>query len=181
MREFSDINRELGLKKFLTSHFSTLYFVPFSSRAPRIMVRHFNIEISPDSVEHVAAMIQASKVWVERHDLLTNLVKIEQPIEVGRDFIARQYHLYSASTDAYVDWEEPPEVPEELERMRRGFTALIGKSTDPADVFIETFLAKSLLEPSGKTYFDEIRAQFIVGEPRLTREDIEQWSKFRRR
>lgn len=175
MRKFTEIQHELGLKKFLASPLGTLYFVPFAPGFPRVMVRHFDNELTSTLVKPFAELVQASQNWLERRPELARLVKVEQPIEVGHDFIARPYHMYYTSTDAYVDWEDPPEPPEELEKMRSALRAEIGQSDDPRDAIIEAVLARSLLKPTGKTYFGD-DDQFIVVEPKVTREDLECWS-----
>jgi hypothetical protein len=181
MREFADIQRDLGLKKFLDSPLGTLYFVPFAPGAPRVIVRHFDSELPPTLVEPFADLVRAAQQWIEHRPELARLVRVEQPVEVGGDFVARKHHTYYTSTDAYVEWEDPPEPPEEFEQMRSAFRAAVGESADPKDAIIETVLARSLLEPTGKTYFgesdkNESEGQFIVVEPKLTREDVERWA-----
>ena len=179
MRDFTDIQRELGLRRFLQSPLGTLHAVPVTRENPhvrRLMVRHFDSELPPALVKPFAELIQGAQRWVERHPAVDGLVSIEQPVEIGRDFIVRKYHMYHASTDAYVDWEDPPEPPVELERMRNAFRVAMGKSPDPRDSIIETVLARSLLEPSGKTYFSESKGRFVVVEPKPTREELERWA-----
>jgi hypothetical protein len=181
MREFAAIQRELGLKKFLDSSLGTLYFVPFAPGAPRVIVRHFDSEIPPTLVKPFADLVRAAQQWIEHRPELARLVRVEQPIEVGRDFIARKHHTYYTSTAAYEDWEDPPAPPEELEQMRHTFRTAMGRSVDPRDAIIEAVLKRSLLEPTGKTYFgtsdkSESEGQFIVVEPKLTHEDVERWA-----
>ena len=176
MREFSNIQIELGLKKFLESPLGTLYFVPFTPGGARVMVRHFDKSLPTTLVKPFADLIQAVHQWVENREMLADLVKVERPIEVGKDFVARKHYSYYTSTSTYVDAEYPPEPPEELEQMRSILRAEIGQSDDPKDAIIEVILARSLLEPTGKTYFNEIEGRFIIVEPKLTREDVEGWA-----
>ncbi|MBD2767336.1 hypothetical protein IC235_05465 [Hymenobacter sp. BT664] len=176
MRKFADIQGEIGLQKFLDSPLGTLYFVPAAPGAPRVMVRHFDTDIPTTLVKPFADLVQAAQQWIGYHSELVRLVKVEQPIEVGRDFVARPHHTYYTSIRAYVEWEDPPEPPDELEQMRSSLRAVLGKSVEPRDIIIETVLARSLLEPTGKTFFDESEGQFIVVEPKLTREDVARWA-----
>src|SRR5207249_572651 len=97
------------------------------------------------------------------------------------DFVARPYHIYHGSMRAYVEWEDPPEPPEELEKMRGFFRGAIGEPAKPRDVIVETVLARTLLEPTGKTYFDEIKRRFIVVEPKLISDDVQHWAALSRR
>src|SRR5436305_923928 len=110
MRQFTDIAAELGLKKYLDSPFGTLYFIPFAVGAPSIVVRRFDGEWPPELAAPYAELIRAAQRWIERHPGLARLVRVEQPVEVGSDFVARKHHRYHVSTDAYVDWENPPEA-----------------------------------------------------------------------
>ncbi|NEO15009.1 MULTISPECIES: hypothetical protein [unclassified Moorena] len=108
--------------------------------------------------------------------MLADLVKVEQPIEVGTDFVARAHHSYHTSTSTYVDAEYPPKAPEQREQMCSILRGEMGQSNDPKDAIIEAILARSLLEPTGKTYFKDSERKFIIVEPKLTREDIERWA-----
>ncbi len=157
----------------LNSSLGTLYCVPV---APRVMFRYFDSDLPVILVKPFADFVKAAGQWMKSRPKLAHLVKIEQPIEVGYDFIARPHHTYYTSTDVYVDWEYPPEPPEQLEQMRTIFREEIGKSKSPKDVLIETVLTRSLLEPNSKTYFAESKEQFIVVESKLICDDIERWS-----
>jgi hypothetical protein len=180
MREFADIRHEPGLKKFFDSSLGTLYTISDISGVPKVMIRHFDGDIPISLVKPFADLVQAVQKWINRNPPLSQLVRIEQPIEVGCDFIARPFHIYYVSTDSYVYWEDQPEIPEELEKMRKYLREAIGKSLDPKDAIIEGVLKQSLLGPTGKTYFDEIEGKFVVVEPKITREDVENWVLFQR-
>lgn len=181
MREFTDIQRQLGLKEFLESPMGTLYFVPSNVQCPELIVRRFDGEAPPALVQPYAEIVRAAQQWIERHPELAPLVRVEQPAEVGADFIARKHHVYYVRTASYADRDEPLEPPEELEEMRAKFRAAIGRSKNPRDVIIECVLARSLLLPTGKTYPGESEdepglTQFIVVDLKLTREDLEEWA-----
>jgi hypothetical protein len=110
------------------------------------MVRPFDRELPVTLVQPFAEVVQAAQRWIDKRPALARLVRVEQPVEVGRDFISRSYLLYYTSTDAYVDWEDPPQPPKELALMRNAFRKAAGKSADPKDVIVEAVLARSLLE-----------------------------------
>lgn len=176
MREFTDIQRELGLKLFLESPWGTLYFVPIAPGSPRILVRHFDSELPADLAAPFGDLMRATQSWVERHPQLERLVRVLQPMEVGRDFVAREHLVYYTSTSTYVESDDSPEPPPELDEMRNVFRGLIGASADPKDVIIESVLARSLLEPSAKTVFTEDEGKFLVVEPKPTRDELERWA-----
>ena len=188
MRDFSEIQAALGLKKLIGSQLGTLYLPLPESGEPRAMVRHFDRDLPPSLAEAFADLGRASQAWINRHPEIAGLVRVEQPIEVGRDFVARLHHVYSTSTRSYLgddpveddDDEEyeyhPPEAPPELERMRSAFRAAIGASDDPRDAIVEAVLARSVIEPSGKTFFDEQEGKFIVVEPKPLVEEVQRWA-----
>jgi hypothetical protein len=175
MRTFENISKELGLKKFVFSETGTLYFVPAGEGTPRVIVRYFNGTIPAADVMAFARLILALGKWVELRPELARFVRIEQPIEVGYDFIARPHHTYYNSIYSYSQQEDPPEPPEELEEMQAIFRRMIGKTSDPAERIIEEILSRSLLEPTSKTYFSDEEGKFIVVDPKITREDLERW------
>ncbi len=45
----------------------------------------------------------------------------------------------------------------------------------PRDILLCRVLRRSLVQPTGKTYFNEDLGQFVVVEPHLTRADLEEW------
>jgi hypothetical protein len=176
MRDFNAIHQELGLKKFCESPLGTLYFVPSRPGSQRVMVRRFDSELPASLANSYADFIQATQHWLERRTELSRLVRVLQPIEVGKDFVARPHLSYYTSTSTYVTSDDPPEIPEALEEMRNAFRAAIGTSADPREDIIEAVLARSLLEPSGKTVFFESEGRFVVVEPKPTREELERWA-----
>lgn len=175
MRNISDIQSEPGLMKFADSPSGTLYVICDTLGIPRIMVRHFDSALPSTCVKPFADFGEAAQEWIKNHPNLARLVRITEPIEIGLDFIARPYYMYSTSTDAYIYWEYPPEPPEELEQMHNAFRSAISQSKSPKDALIEKVLARSLVEPTGKTFFDEEEGKFIIVELKLTREDLERW------
>lgn len=177
MRDFATIQRELNLKQFLESPLGTLYFVPMALEAPRLLVRHFDGILPPRLITPFVSLPPAAQQWIERSPDLERLVRIEQPIEVGRDFVAREHHTYGINLSAYTDWEEPPTPPAELALMQDAFRSLRGKSTSPKDNILKAVLARSLLEPTSKTYFNEDEGRFVVVELKPTREEVERWAR----
>lgn len=176
MRNFDDIRREPGFNKYCDSKLGTLYTIDDATGYPRIMVRHFDRDLPPALVNPYAELIQAVYQWVEARPEIARLLSVERPHEVGVDFIARPFHVYYGSLDAYTEWEDPPEPPEELELMRSALRAAVGKSSDPRDVIVEEVLSQTLLGLTGKTYFKDSKHRFFMIEPKITREDIERWA-----
>jgi hypothetical protein len=177
MRRFSDIRRALSLEEYLWSPLGTLYFNPGAKRASRLIIRHFDRDLPVALVGPFVDFIQEAQSWIEQHPGLEKLVRVEQPVEVGGDFIARRHHAYHTDISHYTGFEDAPEAPEELDQMREAFRTAMGEAKSPRETLIATVLARSLLEANGKTYFDNDEGRFIVVEPKPTPEDIQRWAR----
>jgi len=177
MRIFKEIQQELGLKRFISGPLGTMYYIPYTPRQEQVNVRHFDSELPPVFVVAYADLIRAVHHWVEQHPALSRLVWIEQPFEIGQDFIARKHHRYFNNTiEAFLDDEEPIEVPPELYEMHNALHNAVHHVNSPREQIITKVLNQSLVEPSGKTYFDYNINKFVVAEPHLTPEDVIKWS-----
>jgi hypothetical protein len=73
--------------------------------------------------------------------------------------------------------EPPPEAPQELAIMRAAFQNARDAGVGSPEAIIEAVLARSLLEPTGKTFFDESKGKFIVVELKPARNELECWQQ----
>ena len=179
MRDFDDIRSALGLQKFLESPAGTLYFNPAAHGADRILVRLFDATVPPDLTPVYADLVQAVADWVQAAPDVARYVRVERPSEVGRDFIARPYPIYYVSTDAYDD-PDGPLPPPELDEMRKAVRAAMTRNGADLDrgehTVIERVVTASLLEPTGRTYFNEVDDLFVVVEPKIDAADVRGWA-----
>lgn len=177
MREFADIERELHLMKFTDSTNGTLYCVPVAPGAPRLIVRRFDGDVPPALVPAYASMLAAAAAWIAADPELAALVRIEQPAEIGREYIARR-HFNATSLDAFLETdpeEDPPEAPPELARMQARFRTHAEAATGAREAVLASVLARSVLERSLKTFFDHDAEQFVVADLKPTRAELERW------
>src|SRR5262249_39318899 len=138
MREFADIERELHLMKFTDSRNGTLYCVPVAPGAPRLIVRRFDGEVPPSLVPAYAGMTVAASAWIAADPELSKLVRIEEPTEIGREYIARR-HFNATSLDAFLETdpeEDPPDPPPELSRMQARFRERIKAASYAREVLL---------------------------------------------
>lgn len=178
MRKFNDIQQELTLKKFLDSASGTLYFVPYAPGRPRVIVRHFDSQLPASLIPPFVSLTRAAQNWLMEYPPLNSLVRVVQPQEVGLDFIAREHFTYYTSTESYeLDEESLPEQPDELAVMRASFRNACVAADDSPITIVETVLARSLIEPTGKTFFHEGERCFIIVELKPSREELESWMK----
>jgi hypothetical protein len=175
MRDFNAIKRTLSLVPFVGSAHGNLFIVPVAPGAPRIVVRHFDRDLPARLVPAYAALLEAARSWIERHPELASVVRVEPATEIGNDFIARPHQL-STSLSSYFDDEDPPEPPDELAAMQSRFRSLAAVARDPLDLLITEVLARSILEPSGKTFYNFREQKFVIADIKPTRDELERWS-----
>jgi hypothetical protein len=176
MRTFSELATAYNLREFLASPNGTLYFNPraYISPEPPLVVRRFNSNLPANLVQPYAHFTQASQRWIDDCNIGV-LVRIDQPLEIGQDFIARKHHAYQTSTRSYADWEGPP-PPAELWELRERFCRNARNTFTQSDRLITIVLARNILEPSGKTFFDDSEGRFIIVDLKLEKEELEWWA-----
>jgi len=175
MRSFAEISHTAGLQKFLESSSGTLYF-DAERPALTMIVRHFDRDLPPAVVRPFAEMNAAAQRWLAAHPEVARYVRLEPPIEIGEDFVARPHHVYYQSLRSYdePDEDDPVEPPDELAPMRQAVRAALGHPASEREQIVETVLARSLLGPTGKTYIGDDR--FIVVELSPTRAELERFA-----
>src|SRR5204862_6903125 len=136
------------------SPLATPDFVPKPPEAAGILECHFDNQLGPELFAAYVDLVRATSAWLLENPRLAELVRVEQPMELGTDFVARPHHTYYTSTDAYTRAEDPPRPPAELAEMRSLLRAVFGEPpADAREAIVRRVLARSLLEPSGKTYY----------------------------
>ena len=177
MREFSDIEKKYQLRPFLRGRRGYLYV--FKSSPSQVwhdmVIRHFNGELKPEFTRDFAEIVEEIHQWVSSKKLLHKYVEVELVREVGEDFIILPYHKTYSSLYVMEEWEDDL-IPEELHIMRKIFRSEIGNPGNEKEEIIEEILVRSLLEPSGKTWFNDLISIFIISEPRIKQEHLEKWS-----
>jgi len=181
MKTFDDLRASRSLERFLGGPMGTLYFDPTSTWSDRVLVRHFDSTYLPEDVAAYADLIKAVKDWVRGHFEVNTWVHLHEPIEVGADYLVRPYPMYQYSTDSYDGAAGSPPAPDELAQMQQAVRAALSQDQNPsgsAEV-IARVVARSLLEPTGRTFFDENNRRFIVVEPKIDRVDVDEWVTMR--
>lgn len=175
MRLFTEIEKDWQVWEFLDVPEGTLYFSDAAAGRPNVIVRHFDGTLPATQVSDFADITRAAQAWLERHAPLSRLVRVEQPFEVGKDYVARPHHVYYTSTSSYVLDEDPPDPPEELAELRERFRTVAAGASTPQDKLLVSLLSRSIVEPSGKTFFKGREGRFVIVELKLTPEDLAEW------
>src|SRR4051812_3783529 len=119
MRSFDDIESELGLERFVSSPVGTLYFNPGAPPQDELLVRRVDPALGPDAARAYASLVEAVADFVEGRPELAGAIRVERPTEVGRDFVARPWYVYTSVRAYDADPEDdPPPRPPELDEAR---------------------------------------------------------------
>lgn len=162
---------------FLNSTNGSLHCVPVAPGAPRLIVRRFDRELAPAMIPVYVELLAAAQRWIAADPELAQLARVEQPSEVGHDFIARP-HLNATPLDAYLAGDpedDPPDPPDELALMQARFRARAAAAADPREELLTAILARSLLAPTHKTMYSLAESRFVVVDLKPTRAELERW------
>lgn len=171
LRLFDDVAQERGLKKFLASDVGTLYY---GSNAGRVIVRKF---ASPSVAKMYGEIIDGFFAWACKSPVLSGTILILPMQELGIDFLLRDHQIYT-STAELRDEESSIEMPDAFFQKIRSVEAVLntGVATEKESVF-RNIMKNSVVNPSGKTYFDFSSQQFVIVEPKITLGDLESWAR----
>lgn len=173
MRTFKEIQKELGLRKFLYSENGTLHFPTDVSK--RVIVRHFDNKINKELVPVYVDIMKALDQFAQENDELNSLIIVQQPFEVGVDFIARTHHVYYISVDSYFDDDEDCETPPQFEKLKKLILELKKNNLKDSDKILLRILENSFIIPTMKTYFKSKLGKFINVDPKMDIEDLTEW------
>lgn len=174
--DFAHLVARRRLRRFLTSDPGTLYFDPEDSSTGGSLVRYFDQPAGSSFATTYAAVIASVADWLASRPELADLVDVEPVTHVGADYIARPHAIYHISTESYAHVEDGVPAPRELAEMReRVGAALQALASDGRDGVLAGVVRRTLLEPTGRVYFDDVRRRFIVVEPKVQAEDVSRW------
>lgn len=174
MRTFQDLLNTYPLKKFLDSPKGTLYFIPLQEEGPSIIVRHFDQDWSPNLIPAFTSIVQECQAWIAMDPVLNLLVRAEQIIEKGQDFVSRTHHYYHVSLDNYdagkVD--SPPALKIVRNRIRQKEKNPVGDK----GAFIQRVMNNTLLQANSKVFWEDEEERFVIVEPSIKKDWLEQWT-----
>jgi hypothetical protein len=176
MRNFNAIQESVELAPFLESANGDLY-IRRETNGDRFLVRRFNRTLPPSLTGAYARLLAEAQSWLERESALASLVRVEQPIEVGEDFLMRRF-VGATSLASFLNEDEdddPPEAPDELAPMQTLFRQFAARAVSAQDVLIVTILARSICEPTYKTIYSFHEERFVVLDLKPTVDELEQF------
>jgi len=97
-------------------------------------------------------IVNACQLWVAASSILNRCVRVELPLEVGSNFVARTHFTCYVSTDSYTLDEFSDEPPNELAELRTEVNRLKQIPADTRMKIIHSIMFRSSLEPTAKAF-----------------------------
>jgi hypothetical protein len=200
MRSFHDIQRDLGLVLYADSPLGRVTASPSHERGERLLVRHLDGEIPPALLDAWIDLASTAAAWVAADPALARVLRVEQPVERGRDFLATR-HIIGTSLRRFVErkpWppperdprdaadlddDEPPpaiEPPDELGPMLERFPVHARTARSSRERLVVELLTRAVLAPAIHTIYDYQDSRFVVADLEPTRAELERWAELMR-
>jgi hypothetical protein len=179
MKTFEELKNKMTLKPRAGDEceLGTMYFDPAATRNTITIIRHLDNKLTVEMLPVYVHLYHSIQQWIANHPEINQCVFMPDLIEVGEDYFIRPFHVYHVSTYRYFEeGEDYLEPEEEYEPMIEAVTKELGTASDQEGV-ISKVLRRSLLEPTGKTFFKSRLGKYVIVEPKVTIADIEQWKQ----
>jgi hypothetical protein len=178
MKTFEELKNEIKIKRSAGGEceFGTMYFEPDAPSDRDVIIRHLDNKLTIDMLPVYVHLYHSIQQWIEIHPEVNSYVFMANLIEIGKDYYTRPFYEYHVSNRRYFDTYEPIEPPDGYEEMVQVVSKELGPASENEGV-ISKVLRKSLLEPTGKTFYTSRKKKFIIVEPKVTIADIEQWKR----
>lgn len=181
MKNFEELNKTEVLDRMLSSEFGTLYsHLDIQGNIDKI-IRFLDGELTPELLPVYVQLYNAVLEYIDDHKIKEH-VFMPQLLEVGTDYIIRPFYSYHVSTRRYFDPDEPLEPYTEYYEMIRAFSEEMTNEFSEEDItdpdkqsIIKRILRKSLIQPRGKTFFEDYLKKYVIVEPAISIEDIKKW------
>jgi hypothetical protein len=184
MKSFEEYKKNKNLNLFLDSKFGTMYFEPNLPRESDYIIRHLDAELTEELLPEYVDLYNAIKHWIESNAKIDEYICMSNLIEIGKDYIIRQFNVYQIDVRDYFDEDEPIEPPKRYFEMIKVFSEeMLKYYVDYEELYatketiIKRVLRKSIFGMSGKTVFEYKINKFELVEPKISIEDIEEWQK----
>lgn len=182
MREFEQIKQEKNLRgpKKWNGYVGAAYMVnlgPNYDTEEFLRIRHFD---GPNYETEKQASVQISqefRKWVSESGL-SAIIFVEQPAEVGIDFIAfpNAGHAFFRST---FELDGQDELLEEQQAYQNTLPAVLEKWKELENTgnsaVLKRVIKHSILNVSDETYYDLDNSKLVVFEPIIQEQDVKEW------
>lgn len=174
MKYFKNLAAKNSLIPYLKGEFDDQFIL--KNEKHNLVIHHFNEKIVPDGIKNYLEIANVILDFIASHDSLNEYISLEKIQEAGVDYFVIPHHpgrLFS-SLSKIEEWHEE-DKPEELVLMREAVTKVCSNCSGSKENMVAEILKSDLLEPTGRTYFDEHIYKFIISEPGIKPEHLKIW------
>ena len=177
MKSFEKLRKEISIvESSMSSDFGSKYIDTNLPQNEMIVIRHLDTSLALELFPIYEELYYAIIEWIDSTPKVKEYVFMPSLVEIGKDYFIRPFYVYDIAIRDYMDKEdedyiEPPELFEEMQNEVSNEL----KEESGKEGLIQRVLRKSLLEPTGKTIYDQIINKFIIVEPKVSLEDIKEW------
>jgi hypothetical protein len=168
--DFAEVRRRFRLAKYLSGELGTLYLTPCLPEVGYLLVRQLDSKVVPELLPAYVGLVRDAQQWIERYPSVAALARIQQPIEVGCDYLIWPKYPYTPTSN-YYDLDDPAPPPQEWALL---FAAL-GDAPPPAtphDALVASVVRRTFMEPNVKVYFHGDEGRFVAVDLYLTHSDV---------
>jgi len=178
MKSFKEIGQERALVRYIGSEFGTMYFEPKLPREEKRITRYLDGKLNTELLPIYEEFYNTIILWIDNNPNVSEYVFLPPLIEVGKDYFIRRFYVYDIAIRDYFDKEDEDYVePPELFNSMLTVVSKELKETSGKEGVIQRVLKRSLLEPSGKTIFGYRVNKFIIVEPKISLQDLQDWKE----
>lgn len=176
MKSFDELKKEVVLIRYIGSEFGTMYFEPDLPRDKETIIRHLDGKLTIELLPIYVELHNSIRDWINNNPAMREFVYMPDLLEVGKDYFIRPFYVYDIAIQDYFDKEDPIEQPILFEKMISAVSQELINAPGKESI-IQRILRKSLLEPSGKTYYNYRMNKFVIVEPKISLDDLEEWKQ----
>ena len=176
MKSFEELKSEITLVRYIGSEFGTMYFEPNLPRGKKKIIRHLDNKLPAELLPVYEELYNSIIEWIEGKPKIEKYVFMPSLLDIGKDYIIRPFYVYDIAIRNYLDkgdedYVQPPELFEDMKNVvSKELNDREGK-----EGIIHRVLRKSLLEPTGKTIYNNSMNKFIIVEPKISLTDLNEW------
>ena len=177
-KTFEELNNERQLKRFMGSPYGTMYYPSEEPRGEETMIRHFDSDLPPDLIPEYIELYGLVKEWIDSKPNVNDIVFMKELTGAGEDFIIRSFYSYDIATRHYNE-KKSIKTPELYKQMQKVVLDELEESLKN-NIVLRRIIENSLLKPNGRVHYDNRLQIIIIAEPKITRQDLEEWREFKR-
>lgn len=175
MKNFENYAAEVDLKSILKGYKGFLYTQREASHTDKLMIRHFNGNISKELIPAFVSLTRYVGKWLEKHPDLHEKIGLQQFIDWGEDYTIRKFQIYQTSLSYIERNKKKFRTPKSLIALRDRIAEIFASGNEPE--VVKRVVSKSFLDDARKTLYDQSSDTYLIMELSVDEQDLKDWKK----